>query len=82
MEELVRRADEVSGQAYALLNSVKADEVRLQEIAVLKTHIVNFYKAKQTFDAYKASGYSRKFFEEHRDVLILRRAAKKSLMNI
>lgn len=56
----------------------KADEVRLQEIAVLKTHIVNFSKAKPIFDAYKSSGYSKKFFEEHRDVLTLRRAAKKA----
>ena len=77
-EELVRRADEASGQADDLLNSVKADETRLQEIAVLKTHIVNFSKAKPIFDAYKASGYSKKFFEEHRDVLTLRRAAKKA----
>lgn len=77
-EELVRHADQASGQADALLNSVKADEVHLQEIAVLKTHIVNFSKAKPTFDAYKASGYSKKFFEEHRDVLTLRRAAKKA----
>lgn len=55
-EELVRRADQASGQADALLNSVKADEVHLQEIAVLKTYIVNFSRAKPTFDAYKASG--------------------------
>ena len=80
-EELVRRADEASGQADALLNSVKADETRLQEIAVLKTHIVNFSKAKPVFDAYKAIGYSKQFFEEHRDVLTLRRAAKKPSMN-
>lgn len=77
-EDLVRHADEASGQVDALLNSVKADEVRLQEIAVLKTHIVNFSKAKPIFDAYKASGYSKQFFEEHRDVLTLRRAAKKA----
>lgn len=77
-EELVRRADEAAGQVEAMLNSVKADETRLQEIAVLKTHIVNFSKAKATFDAYKACGYSRKFFEEHRDILTLRRAAKKA----
>ena len=50
-EELVRRADEASGQTDDLLNSVKADETRLQEIAVLKTHIVNFSKAKPIFDA-------------------------------
>lgn len=70
------RANEATSQAETLLNSVKNDETRLQEIAVLKTHIVNFSKAKSTFDAYKASGYSQKFFEEHRDVLTLRRTAK------
>ena len=80
-EELVRRADEASGQADDLLNSVKADEVRLQQIAVLKTHILNFPKPCQPSIVYKVSGNSKKFFEEHRDMLTLRRAAKRLSMN-
>ncbi len=75
-EELVRRADESVTQTEALLESVKADEARLQEIAVLKTHIINFSKSREAFNEYKASGYSRDFFEAHRDILTLRRVAK------
>ena len=61
-----------------ILTSIKADEERLQEIAVLKKHILNYSKAKDTFAAYKASGYSKRFYEEHRDVLTLRKAAKQA----
>lgn len=60
----------------ALLESVNADEARLQEIAVLKKHIINYAKAKDVFAAYKKSGYNRDFFEAHRNVLTLRKAAK------
>lgn len=62
----------------ALLASIKADEARLQEIAVLKTHLINYAKSKDIFAQYKASGYSRDFFEAHREVLTLRRAASKA----
>lgn len=68
-------------QADALVNYVKADEVRLQKIAVLKTHILNFPKPCQPSIVYKVSGNSKKFFEEHRDMLTLRRAAKRLSMN-
>ena len=63
---------------HIILTSIKADEERLQEIAVLKKHILNYSKAKDTFAAYKASGYSKRFYEEHRDVLTLRKAAKQA----
>ena len=75
-DELVRRADESTAQTEALLESVKADEARLQEIAVLKTHIINYSKSREVYAKYKASGYSRAFYEEHRERLTLRRAAK------
>ena len=61
-DELVRRADESTAQTEALLESVKADEARLQEIAVLKTHIINYSKSRDVYAKYKASGYSRTFY--------------------
>lgn len=61
-----------------MLAFIKADEERLQELAALKKHILNYTKAKDTFAAYKASGYSRRFYEEHREVLTLRKAAKQA----
>jgi hypothetical protein len=74
--ELVHRADESTAQTEALLESVKADEARLQEIAVLKTHLINYSKSREVYAKYKASGYSRAFYEEHRELLTLRRAAR------
>lgn len=61
-----------------MLASIKADEARLAEIKVMKTHLQNYNKAKNVFAEYKKSGYSKKYFEEHRDVLTLRKAAKQA----
>lgn len=77
-EELAEKAGSIAAHCDSLLASVKEDEARLQEIAVLKTHIINYAKAKDTFAEYKKSGYSQKYFEEHREVLTLRRAAKQA----
>lgn len=77
-EELDEKASHITEHCDALLESVKADEARLQEIALLKKHITNYAKSKETFAQYKASGYSRDFFEAHRDILTLRRAAKEA----
>lgn len=44
----------------------------------MMTHLQNYNKAKNVFAEYRASGYSRKYYEEHRDVLALRQAAKKA----
>lgn len=75
-DELNERAASISAHCDDLLESINADEARLQEIAVMKKHIINFAKAKDVFAAYKKSGYNRDFFEAHRDVLTLRKAAK------
>ena len=61
-----------------LSDRMKADEKRLTEIATLKTYIINFAKTREVFEAYKKSGYSKKFFEAHREELTLRKAAKEA----
>ena len=75
-EELHEKASNLSSHQDALLESIKSDEARLTEIALMKKHIINYAKAKDVFAEYKASGYSKKFFEEHRDVLTHRKVAK------
>lgn len=77
-EELTEKADGILEQRENLLFSTKSDEARLQEIQIMKKHLLNYRKSQDVFQAYKASGYSRKFCEEHRDVLTLRSAAKKA----
>ena len=50
----------------------------MAEIQVLKKHIVNYRKTKDTYVAYRKSGYSGKFFEDHREELTLHKAAKEA----
>ena len=55
---------------------IKAAEKRMAEIAVLRTHIVNYAKTRETYVAYRKAGYSRKFREEHEEEILLHQAAK------
>lgn len=77
-KELDRRVDEVTAEFGDVNDRIKQVEERLAEIAELKKHIINFVKAKDIFAEYKKSGYSKKFFEEHREILLLRKSAKEA----
>ena len=55
---------------------MKAKQKRLEEIAETKKQIANYAKTRETYEAYKRSGYSKKFFEAHREELLLHKAAK------
>ncbi len=65
-EELRERAAAATERYHAMGDSIKAAETRLAEIAVLKTHIINYAKTRPVYDAYRKSGYSKKFLEAHR----------------
>lgn len=67
--ELVARSDELSG-------TIKSAEQRMAEIAVLKNHIINYSKTRDTYIAYRKAGYSKKFLAEHEGDIILHKAAK------
>ena len=48
-------------------DSIKVAEARLTEIAVLKTHIINYAKTREVYTAYRKTGYSKAFLEAHRE---------------
>ena len=75
-EELRERATAATERYHAMGDSIKAAETRLAEIAVLKTHIINYAKTRPVYDAYRKSGYSKKFLEAHREKITLHKAAK------
>ena len=75
-EELRERAAAATECYHAMGDSIKAAEARLTEIAVLKTHIINYAKTRPVYDAYRKSGYSKKFLEAHREEITLHKAAK------
>ena len=74
--DLKERADAALSRYHELGDSIKSSEKRLAEIAVLRAHIVNYAKTRPVYDAYRKSGYSKKFLEEHRTKITLHKAAK------
>jgi len=78
MEELAKRAGESSTRFIELSQTIKDAEKRLAEIAVLKTHIINYSKTKDVYVAYRKAGYSKQFFEAHREEILLHKAAKEA----
>lgn len=75
-EELRERAAAATERYHAMGDSIKAAEARLTQIAALKTHIINYAKTRPAYDAYRKSGYSKKFLEAHREEITLHKAAK------
>ncbi|MCD7813755.1 MAG: relaxase/mobilization nuclease domain-containing protein [Lachnospiraceae bacterium] len=77
-EELAEKTDAAAVHFNELSASIKSSEERLAEIAALKKHIINYGRTKETYAAYRKSGYSRKFLEEHREDITLHKAAKEA----
>ena len=50
----------------------------MAEITVLRTHIVNYAKTRETYVAYRKAGYSKQFRQEHEEEILLHQAAKEA----
>lgn len=75
-EDLVQKTEDAATGFERLSATIKEKESRLQEIATLKKHIFNYSRTRSTYEAYRKSGYRKKFMEEHRDEITLHKAAK------
>ena len=75
--DLTAKADEATGRYHELSARIKAAEQRMAEIAVLKTHIINYAKTRETYVAYRKAGYSKKFKAGHESEILLHQASKK-----
>ena len=76
IKEMQERVDAATARYHELGDSIKAAETRMAEIAVLRTHIVNYAKTRPVYDAYRKAGYSKRFLENHRAEVTLHKAAK------
>ena len=76
IKEMQERVDTATARYHELGDSIKAAETRMAEIAVLRTHIVNYAKTHPVYDAYRKAGYSKKFLDTHREEITLHKAAK------
>lgn len=75
LEEKAAAAADRHGE---LLAQIKEKEKRMTEIAVLRTHIINYSKTRDVYVAYRKAGYSKKFLAEHEAEILLHKAAKKA----
>lgn len=62
----------------ALSAKITTAEKRMNEIAVLQTHITNYLKTKEVYAGYRKSGYSKKYYEEHEDEIKLCKVSKRA----
>lgn len=81
-EDLEKKAQDITDNFNQLSAQIKAVEKRMTEIASLKTHIINYSKTREVYTAYRKSGYSKKFYEEHTADLLLHKAAKVAFDNL
>ena len=81
-DDLSAKATEASDRFSSITSRQKEIETRMAEIKALRQHIFNYSKSQDVFAQYKASGYSKEFFEAHRDVLVLRSAAKEAFKKV
>ena len=72
------RKSELAAKEKELSEKITEAQNRIVEIGVLKKHIVNYSKTRDVYVAYRKSGYSKKFLEEHEDDIIVHKAAKKA----
>ena len=81
-ETLDALVDGSSAKYHELMKSIKDAEEKMAANKVIKTHIINYAKTRETYIAYRKSGYSKKFFEAHRDEITLHKAAKEAFSKL
>ena len=75
---LEEKAATATARHNELSAQIKAAETRMAEIAVLRTHIINYAKTREVYAAYRKAGYSKKFLAEHEADILLHKAAKQA----
>ena len=81
-EDLVALTEKLSSRFSELSSSIKSAEKRMVEIGALQTHLNNYSKTRKVYEAYRKYGYSKKFFEEHREAITLHKVAKEAFNNL
>ena len=74
--------DGSSAKYHELMKTIKDAEEKMAANKVIKTHIINYAKTRETYITYRKSGYSKKFFEAHRDEITLHKAAKEAFSKL
>ena len=75
--ELTARADAASEKLAAAKERIASLDTRIAEVNELRGRIIAYAKTREVFAEYKASRYSRKFYDAHADEIEQHREAKR-----
>jgi hypothetical protein len=75
-DDLKKKASSASGGFAALTKQIRNVETRMNEVSELQKYIGQYGKSRAVYEAYRKSGWSQKFYDEHAADIILHRAAK------
>ena len=81
-DELEKRTEESAKRFGELRDEIKICESRMDEISKLRKNIIDYSKTRDIYQKYKATGFDRKFFEEHRAEIMIHKSAKDSFNKI
>ena len=73
---LEEKASAATAEFHTLSDKIKSAEQRMAELKIMRQHIINYAKTRDTYVAYRKAGYSKKFLAEHESEIILHKAAK------
>ena len=76
--ELAEKTKAATLRHGELLKKMKNEEAQIREVAELKKHVLGYLRTRETYAAYKKSGYARKFLVEHEQEILIHRAAKQA----
>jgi len=76
-ETLSEKVQQAKDDFNVISTRIKAIDTRLPEISSLQKHIGSYSKTKDTYAEYRKSGWSKKFYAEHRENIELHKSAKK-----
>ena len=77
-DDLTAHIENLPARFDALSDSIKAAEKRMVEVQALQQHIKNYRNTRQIYIESRKSGYSKKFFEEHRQEITIHKASKQA----
>ncbi len=77
-EQMAEKKAALAKKEKELTAKITEAQNRIAEANVLKKHIVNYSKTRDVYVAYRKSGYSKKFLDEHEPDIVIHRAAKKA----
>ena len=78
MDALMQKSDKAVEKYHDLAKQIRTIEERMDEISVLRGHILTYIKTREVYAAYRKAGYSKKFYAEHESDILRHKAAKKA----